>query len=150
MANTPLYNETNKQIFERILLEKFRLIHMESVNVSLFTEESVMEFAQWCKYKITKEFWSQKNRTAHTFEIQIPSSWWQHFKQDNIHWKWFLKRYPIKTTTMRKTIQIDARRVFIDMPCLKDENGNNYEYKELVQIINQSSECNKFDFRIPK
>lgn len=148
MANKPPYNSLSHQTFERILLEKFRVIHMAPVNVSLFTENSVMEFAQWCKYKIMKEFWSQKERITHTFEIQVPASWWQHFKQDKIHWKWFLKKFPIKTTTMSKTIQIDARRVFIDIPCPKDENGVCYEYKEHVQIVNESVYPNKLDFRL--
>jgi hypothetical protein len=137
MANKLPYDSLNHRIFERILLEKFKVMHIEPVNVSLLTEDSIMQLAQRCKYKITKEFWSQREQITHTFEIQVPSSWWQHFKQDKIHWKWFLKKFPVKTITLGKTITVDAYRVFMDMPCPMDENGAAYQHKFFIRALKE-------------
>lgn len=35
-------------------------------------------------------------------EVEIPSSWWQHFKQDAFP-AWLLRRFPVKTTKITKT-----------------------------------------------
>lgn len=42
-----------------------------------------------------------------TAELDVPASWWQHFKQtykDSRLLRRFVRRYPVKVTTLKKTV----------------------------------------------
>src|SRR5258708_6053847 len=51
-----------------------------------------------------------------TVTLNIPASWWQHFKRDS--WlgrhrpQWMRKRWPVRFTTMRQTVRLAHRPAF--------------------------------------
>jgi hypothetical protein len=53
-----------------------------------------------------------------TVTLDIPASWWQHFKRDS--WlgrhrpQWMRKRWPVRFTTMRQTVQFQRYRNYPD------------------------------------
>ncbi len=53
-----------------------------------------------------------------TVTLDIPASWWQHFKRDS--WlgrhrpQWMRKRWPVRFTTMRQTVRFERYRNYPD------------------------------------
>jgi hypothetical protein len=64
------------------------------------------EMARDAAYQISIKILGQSNIRKYDVPIDIPASWWQHFKQD-VFPAWLLEKFPVKKTTHIRTVEFD-------------------------------------------
>lgn len=58
--------------------------------------------------------------------LEVPSSWWQHFKRDALpkrvtRSQWFRKHMPVRLTEMEQIVIFNEARMYSDYPALPEE-----------------------------
>jgi hypothetical protein len=100
-------------MFQRIELDvmeqalKYRISRTDLMNVDLniVTDHIGVATIQMIK-RIATEQLEEVTVTA-VARVKVPTSWWQHFKQDKMP-AWFVKKFPVKYTV---TEQVDTATV---------------------------------------
>jgi hypothetical protein len=87
-----------------------------SINESLFVKP--LDFSNYAKgllLEIRKYVWSQKLESKTVkLEIKVPTSWWQHLKQDHFP-QWAVKKWPVRYKTESKSYQFDVKALFPEL-----------------------------------
>src|ERR1700744_2788908 len=95
-------------------LKKVGVQHLMPAFVAQTAKYEVHAVAETLAYELTAYVLSQHVADLRQeVTIDIPASWWQHFKRDRAP-KWFVRRYPVKTATMRKVFYLDRFRTYPD------------------------------------
>ena len=125
----------------RLELEKLRVYRQMTVDMPIFTRSlSVETFVhpnmkdmviRMSGFVMAEEI---DNRTKIVeFSVSVPSSWWQHFKQDNFP-SWLVRMFPVKFKEIRKTKKVQFRRLATYPKAslvIPDEIGNVVIYRNL-------------------
>jgi hypothetical protein len=71
-----------------------------------------------------------------TVTLEVPASWWQHFKSDHRNrfgFRWFVKRFPILLETWTKDVTFDRYYDYPDATIqLPEENFGKFIVSETV------------------
>ena len=101
--------------YETITLEKIKVQLAQEFHPHFFemTKVTAKETMRGLMIKLHHEVFGQHRYQKYTVSIEVPASWWDHFKQDKMP-KWFLKLSPVKMKSKSQTVTFDHKKIFPD------------------------------------
>lgn len=92
-------------ILERLQIQALEALESPYAAMNISLDQQWDMISNRMLMNIRTEIWAEVlGEETHEFKISYPSSWWQMFKKQYAP-DWFIKRFPIETTTMKKEVE---------------------------------------------
>lgn len=86
------------------------------------TKITVNNLADSLAIRMRSYILGQEDHQRYSVSVDIPATWWQHFKQDHAP-GWFVRRFPVKTKTVPRTVEFNHKMLFPKADVVPDHLG---------------------------